>query len=90
MSFGTLLSFVAIELGNYVRGDEIFNYGAAAIYLVFLSIGTFVISYVKIKWPTMRFGSVYALIVIVFSLSTAYIQPTMSKVILVSRKNWLS
>ncbi|CAG8640474.1 8188_t:CDS:2, partial [Paraglomus occultum] len=71
-----------IELGNYVRGDEIFHYGAAAIYLVSLSIGTFVISYVKIKWPTMRFGSVYALIVIVFSLSTAYIQPAMSKIML--------
>ncbi|CAJ0748584.1 10470_t:CDS:2, partial [Entrophospora sp. SA101] len=71
----TLWSYVGIKISDAIRGDEIFNIGSTIISLLFLAIGTFILSYDKIKWPPMRYGSINACIIMTFSLTQSYIKP---------------
>ncbi|CAG8707768.1 16612_t:CDS:2, partial [Racocetra fulgida] len=51
----TLWSFLGIKVSEAIRGDEIFSIPAMLVNLTFLAIGTFTLSYDKIKWQPMRY-----------------------------------
>src|SRR5437773_10483787 len=82
----TLWSYIGIRISNAIRGDEIFNIGSTIVSLSFLAIGTFILSYDKIKWPPMRYGAISACMIMSFSLTQSYITPQNTSAILVSQK----
>ncbi|CAG8468788.1 11848_t:CDS:2, partial [Dentiscutata heterogama] len=78
----TLWSFLGIKISQAIRGDEIFNIPAMLVNLSFLAIGTFVLSYDKIKWQPMRYGAINAIIIMSFSLTLSYVNPANTNQIL--------
>ncbi|CAG8646705.1 6917_t:CDS:2 [Funneliformis caledonium] len=72
----TAWSLTGITLSNAVRDpSQIFDIWATIIHVSFLAVGTFVLSYDKIKWPPMRYGAINACIIMTFSLTQAYVRP---------------
>ncbi|CAG8554228.1 7751_t:CDS:2 [Diversispora eburnea] len=71
----SLWSLIGIVISNILREDEVYYTPSTIMNLIFLAIGTFILSYDKIKWPPMRFGSINAIIIMSFSLTQSYIRP---------------
>src|ERR1044072_7821660 len=72
----TVWSLIGITISNAVREtDQMFGVWATIIHICFLAVGTFVLSYDKIKWPPMRYGAINACIIMTFSLTQAYVNP---------------
>src|SRR5438045_1482223 len=69
-------SLIGITISDAVREPgQMFDIWATIIHVSFLAIGTFVLSYDKIKWPPMRFGAINACIIMTFSLTQSYVRP---------------
>jgi hypothetical protein len=69
-------SLIAITISDALREpDQMFDISATIVHVSFLAIGTFVLSYDKIKWPPMRYGAINACIIMTFSLTQAYVRP---------------
>ena len=72
----TAWSLLGITISDAVREPgQMFDIWATIIHVSFLAIGTFVLSYDKIKWPPMRYGAINACIIMTFSLTQAYVKP---------------
>src|SRR5688572_28283187 len=72
----TAWSLLGITISDAVREPgQMFDIWATIIHVSFLAVGTFVLSYDKIKWPPMRYGAINACIIMTFSLTQAYVKP---------------
>ncbi|CAG8453478.1 19266_t:CDS:2 [Gigaspora rosea] len=71
----TLWSFLGIKISHAIRGNEKFSIPAMLVNLTFLAIGTFILSYDKIKWQPMRYGAINAIMIMAFSLTLSYVNP---------------
>ncbi len=72
----TAWSLIGITISNAVREpNQMFDIWAIVIHVCFLAVGTFVLSYDKIKWPPMRYGAINACMIMTFSLTQAYVRP---------------
>jgi hypothetical protein len=72
----TAWSLLGIIISDAVREPgQMFDIWATIIHVSFLAVGTFVLSYDKIKWPPMRYGAINACIIMTFSLTQAYVNP---------------
>ncbi|PKC69017.1 hypothetical protein RhiirA1_440255 [Rhizophagus irregularis] len=72
----TVWSLIAITISNALREPgQMFDISATIVHVSFLAIGTFVLSYDKIKWPPMRYGAINACIIMTFSLTQSYVHP---------------
>ncbi|CAG8493831.1 7811_t:CDS:2, partial [Scutellospora calospora] len=80
----TLWSFLGITISQAIRGDKIFSIPAMLVNLSFLAIGTFILSYDKIKWQPMRYGAINAIMIMSFSLTQSYVNPGKTNKILKS------
>src|SRR5436305_5376230 len=81
----TAWSLIGILISDAVREPgQMFDIWATIIHVSFLAVGTFILSYDKIKWPPMRYGAINACIIMTFSLTQAYIKPDNKFYIIVS------
>src|SRR2546429_6238147 len=83
----TSWSLLGITISDAVREPgQMFDIWATIIHVSFLAVGTFILSYDKIKWPPMRYGAISACMIMSFSLTQSYITPQNTSAILVSQK----